>query len=124
MFLGEQDQFARRFARLEMAMRLRRLRHRVRPGDVELEASLAHEREAPLGTLAGLVGKASRQGRQRERAHFLRLRGEDRQVERIWRAARASVEDDVPEGGQTAKALLERRLADGVEDEIDAAVAG
>src|SRR5438445_195749 len=57
---------------------------------------------APLGAGARLGGKASRQGRQRERAHLLRLRGKRREVERIRRATRAAVEDDVPEGGQTA----------------------
>src|SRR5438552_1744979 len=56
--------------------------------------------DAPLGALARLVGEAPRQGRQRERAHLLRLRGELREVQRIRRAACAAVEDDVPEGGQ------------------------
>src|SRR6266849_1733743 len=124
MASGKQDQLARRLPRLEITMRLRCLSQRERLADVELEPSLAHEREAPLGALPRLVGKAPCQGRQRERAHLLRLRGEDREVERIRSAASTSVEDDVSEGRQTSQPVLERRLSDRVEDEIDAAIAG
>src|SRR5215470_1364107 len=122
--LRQQDQLPGRLSRLQVAMRLRRLRQRERLADVELEPALAYEREAPLGALARLVGKAPRQGRQRERADLLRLRGEDGEVERIRRAARVPVEDEVAEGRQAAKPFLEGWLADGVQDEIDAAIAG
>src|SRR6266849_215377 len=102
MASGKQDQLARRLPRLEITMRLRCLGHRERLADVELEPSLAHERETPLGALPRLVGKAPCQGRQRKRAHLLRLRGEDREVQRIRRAASTSVEGEVSEGGQAA----------------------
>src|SRR5437867_13280550 len=100
-------------------MSLRRLRQRERPGDVQLEASLAQKREAPIGALACLVGEAARQRRQREGADLLRLRREHREVDRIRRPAGPTVQDEVPERGETAQPLLEGRLADRVEDEID-----
>src|SRR4029453_15342459 len=105
-------------------MSLRGLRQRERSGGVQLEAPVAQQGEAPLGALARLVGKASRQGRQREGAYLLRLRREHGEVDRIGRAASATVQDEVPERGETAKPFLDGGLTDGVEDEIDAPIAG
>src|SRR5437762_3485807 len=101
-------------------MRVRRLRERERLADVQLELALAHEREAPLGALARLLREVARDRRHHEAAHLLRLRRERRDVERIGRPAGAAVQDEMAERAETAQPFLERRLADRVEDEIDA----
>src|SRR5215471_12666728 len=105
-------------------MSLGGLGQRKRPGDVQLEASVAQQGEAPIGALARLVGEASRQGRQREGADLLRLRREHGEVDWIRWVAGATVQDEVPERGETAEPFLDGGLADRVENEIDASIAG
>lgn len=80
--------------------------------------------EAALGALAAPVGEPARHRGQHEAAHLERLRREGRDVERVGRSAGAAVEDEVAEGRQAPEPLLEGRLADRVQDQIDAAAVG
>src|SRR5207249_6659756 len=124
MLSRDQDQLAGRLPRFEVAMRVGRLGQRERLADVDLESAVAHEGKAAVGALAHLVGEAPGHARQHEAAHLLGLREEREDVEGVRRSPGAPVQDEVAEGRQAADALLERRLADRVQDEVDAAAVG
>jgi hypothetical protein len=91
---------------------------------VHLQPAFAHQREAAVGALAELVGKRPDHRRQREGADLQRLREEREQAERVGRTSGAAVEDEVSERRQAAESLLERRLPDRVQDEVDPTVVG
>src|SRR5207249_11061873 len=59
-----------------------------------------------------------------EPAHLQRLAEEAHRIDRVRRAAGAAVNDEMPERGEAAEALVDRRLADGIENEIDPTTVG
>src|SRR5579863_7418659 len=100
-------------------MRLGGLSQWVGLPDQHLQLPFLHQLETRLGPLAHqIVLRGS--GEQHKAADLDRLRKETPYVELVGRAASPAVQDQMPERRQALEALLEGRLADRVENQIDA----
>src|SRR5713101_1112277 len=121
--LRNQHQLADRLPRFHEAMRLGRLSQRVRLPDKHLQLPFLHQLETRLGPLAHqIVLGGSRE--QHEAAYLGRLRKETPYVELVRRTSRAAVQNQMAERREALETLLESRLADSVENQIDALAAG
>ena len=101
----------------------RSFREREGLADENLELAFAHQVETLLGALAHQL-VIRRRGVEHEAADLERFLEQPEHIEFVGRAARASVQDGMAERRETADAFLEGRLADRVQDQIDAFAAG
>src|ERR1700733_13499730 len=96
-----QHQLADGTARLDKAMGRRRFREREGLADQNFELAFAHQVETLLGALAHQL-VIRRRGVEHEAADLKRFLEQAEHVELVRRAARASVQDGMAEGRETA----------------------